>query len=516
MVTDEQVRKLMTLLSKNVPLSTAALKSGMDEKTARKYQRAGALPSALQARHDWRTRPDPFEEAWPELKELLKANPGLQATTLLDELQRRYPGRFADGQLRTLQRKLKIWRATEGPNKEVFFPQEHQPGELAASDFCHLSELNISIEGRHFPHLLYHFVLTYSNWETGSLCFSESFESLSAGLQAALWELGGVPQRHRTDSLSAAVHALGSPEEFQRSYKGLLDHYGMQGERIQVGQAHENGDVEQRHHRFKVALDQALMLRGSRDFASREAYTLFVRRLFTQLNAGRTQRFMEERRVLRALPGTGLDTRKSFRVRVGPSSTIRVQHNVYSVPSRLIGEWVEARLGVEDVELWYGQKLIECLPRLRGEYRHRVEYRHIIDWLVRKPGAFAHYRYREDLFPSSRFRIAYDQLRHNQPLHAEKEYLKILHLAARESEQRVEAALCHLLATGEPISSAVVKELVSMASESEMCIAQVTVNPVNLNDYDQLLEAPQWWPASSSGSAEMVSAGWAQDLQEAR
>lgn len=114
------------------------------------------------------------------------------------------------------------------------------------------------------------------------------------------------------------------------------------------------------------------MLRGSRDFESHEAYALFVRRLFGQLNAGRAARLQEERRVLRALPFQRLDTRKHFRVRVGPGSSIRVQHNVYSVPSRLIGEWVEVRLGVADLELWYGQRLVECLPRLRGEQRHRI------------------------------------------------------------------------------------------------------------------------------------------------
>jgi len=473
-------------------LSTAALKAGMDEKTARKYRRAKALPSTLKARHTWRTRPDPFEAVWSQVCELLEVNPGLQAITLLAELQRRYPGQFAMGQLRTLQRKLKVWRALEGPAKEVFFPQEHIPGELGASDFCHLSALGITIQGRPFPHLLYHFVLTYSNWETGGICFSESFESLSAGLQDALWELGGVPQRHRTDSLSAAVQDLKVPaadrrEEFRRSYTALLQHYGMRGEHTQAGHAHENGDVEQRHHRFKVALDQALMLRGSRDFNSREEYGIFLRQIFAQLNAGRTARLEEERPLLGPLPSARLNTRKLFRVRVSPGSTIRVQHNVYSVPSRLIGEWVEVRLGAEDLELWYGQRLIECLPRLRGEYRHRIAYRHIIDWLVRKPGAFAHYCYREDLFPSSRFRLTYDHLRVQQPRRADKEYLAILHLAARESEQRVEDALRLLLAGDEPITSRAVADLVA-SGQQPAPLTEVAVQAADLSAYDGLLE----------------------------
>src|SRR5262245_37075304 len=272
MVTDQQVRRLMKFVTGGEPLRRAAMKAGMDEKTARKYRRLGKLPSESRAPRTWRTHADAFAAVWPEVLALLQVNPGLQAKTLFEELQRRYPGQFQDGQLRRFQRKVKVWRATEGPPKEVFFPQHHEPGELAASDFCHLTGLGISIAGRPFPHLLYHFVLTYSNWETGSLCFSESFESLSAGLQQALFELGGVPKRHSTDSLSAAVHALDGVEGFVRRYEALLSYYRIVGEAIQPGRAHENGDVEQRHHRFKVALDQALMLRGSRDFESRAAY----------------------------------------------------------------------------------------------------------------------------------------------------------------------------------------------------------------------------------------------------
>jgi hypothetical protein len=225
-------------------------------------------------------------------------NPGLQAKTLFDDLQRRYPGRFADGQVRTLQRKTKAWRATEGPAKEVFFPQEHHPGVLCASDFSHMSSLGITIQRQAFLHLLYHFVLTYSNWETGTVCYSESFESLSLGLQNALFELGGVPQRHRTDRMGAAVQKPENPDEFTRRYEALLSHYSLAPEKIQSGKANENGDVEQSHRRIKEALDQALMLRGSRDFDSLECYLAFLRRVFEQRNAGRRSRLAEELKVL--------------------------------------------------------------------------------------------------------------------------------------------------------------------------------------------------------------------------
>ena len=271
----------------------------MDEKTARKYRRLGELPSEVKSPHTWQTRQDSFADVWEEVRTKLQANAGLQAKTLFQDLQRRNPGRFADGQLRTLQRRVKAWRALEGPAKEVFFAQRHEPGKLCQSDFTHMASLGVTIQGRPFDHLLYHFVLTYSNWQCATLCFSESFESLSEGLQNALWKLGGVPKAHRTDRLTTAVQKTDHPEEFTRRYAALLDHYGLAGRKTQAAHPNEIGDVEQRHWRFKTALDQALMLRGSRDFASVAQYVQFVSELQDQLNRGRKERLAEEMEVLR-------------------------------------------------------------------------------------------------------------------------------------------------------------------------------------------------------------------------
>src|SRR4051795_1066548 len=256
----------------------------------------------MQRKHTWRTRPDSFADFWDELAQRLQVDPGLQAKTLFEYLQEREPGRFQEGQLRTLQRRIKNWRALEGPPREVFFAQEHYPGELCQSDFTHCRELGVTINGQAFPHLIYHFVLTYSNWETGTICYSESFESLSEGLQNALWELGGVPTEHRTDRLSAAVNNLVDTREFTRAYEGLLRHYRMHGQKAGAGRANENGDVEQRHYRFKQAVDQELMLRGSRNFVSVAAYQLFLQKLFKRWNAGRQDRYLEEVNQLQALP----------------------------------------------------------------------------------------------------------------------------------------------------------------------------------------------------------------------
>jgi hypothetical protein len=344
-----------------------------------------------------------------------------------------------------------------------------------------MGKLEITIQGQFFDHLVYHFVLSYSNWETGMICFSESFESLSEGLQSALWQLGGVPKAHRTDRLSTAVHKADSPEEFTQRYRALLKHYDIDAEATNAVSPNENGDIEQRHHRFKKALDQALLLRGNRDFASREEYVAFLKKLFAQLNAGRRERFKDELEVLRPLPARKLEACKRQRVKVGPSSTVRVPHNVYSVDSRLIGETVEVRLYMEHLEIWYAQRLVDKLPRIRGTEKHRIEYRHIIDWLLRKPGAFENYRYRADLFPNHRFRMAYDLLRKNA-----KAYLALLNLAAKQGEARVDDAVRVLLEKGEVPDAEGVERLFG-SSEKVSAPTEVEISEVDLGTYDSLL-----------------------------
>ena len=322
MVTDKQVRRLFALVKTEANQEVAAAKAGMDAKTARKYLRQRRLPSEQAPLPRWRTRADPFEEVWGEVQPLLEVNPGLEAKAVFEYLQRCYPGQFQDGQLRTLQRRVKVWRGTEGPSKEVFFAQRHQPGQLGASDFTHMSDLGVTIQGQSFAHLLYHFVLTYSNWETGTVCFSESFESLCTGFQNAIWELGKVPQRHRTDRMSTAVNNMTNPAEFTERYEALLRYYGVQGEKIRTGQAQENGDVEQRHYRFHQTVDQELMIRGSRDFVRVEEYQSFLQGLFQRLNAGRKQRLAEEMSVMQEPPQRRMESYKREHVRVDSGSLI--------------------------------------------------------------------------------------------------------------------------------------------------------------------------------------------------
>jgi hypothetical protein len=469
---------------KNV--SIAAAKAGMSENTARKYLKSQQLPSDMKKDRFWRTREDPFEDVWDKIKEKLEVNPSLEAKTLFKWLQGEYRGKYSDGQLRTFQRKVKNWRATEGPAKEVFFPQQHKPGKLSESDFTNMNHLRITINYEPFYHLLYHFVLTYSNWEAVSICFSESFESLSAGLQNALWILGGVPEEHQTDRLTTAVQKASHPEEFTRNYAALLKHYKLKGKKIQTGKANENGDVEQRHFRLKKAVDQALLLRGSRNFESREEYEAFLYKLINQLNAGRKERFKEELKVLRELPPKRLEAYTSFTVRVRTSSTIRVKKNVYSVHSRLIGEEVTVRLFGDYLEVWYGQKKIETIPRLFGERKHSIQYRHIIDWLLRKPGAFENFKYRNELFPTSHFRMAYDFIKQHNPCRANKEYLKILQLAAQNTESGVNDAIYWLINQDRVVSFEAVEAIIS-TKQSLPQARDLELEEINLGHYDSLL-----------------------------
>lgn len=471
----------------------AAAKAGMDVKTARKYLRAGVVPSELKGDRHWRTRKDEFADVWSEVKQQLIAHPGLEAKTIFAALQRKYPNQFADGQVRTLQRRIKHWRATEGPALEVYFTQEHRPGELCESDFTHMTELGITIDGLPFEHLLYHLVLTYSNWETGTICFSESFASLSEGLQNALWKLGGVPFLHRTDRMTAAVNNLTDLADFQKNYEALMRHYGMEGRKIQTGRPNENGDIEQRHHRLKRALDQALLLRGHRNFLSIEEYQAFLGSLFDQINGGRKEKLAHEMEVLRPLPDRRFDRTKRVRVRVNVGSLISVDRNSYSVNSRLIGEIVEARIFPDRIDVFYGGQKIEQLPRLRGRTKYRVDYRHIIDWLVRKPGAFAGYRYREHLFPSSHFRKAYDFLKIVTPRRCDHRYLEILALAAKEGEARVEDALRLLLQTESGKQAIVNKQ--AFREFLDRCeqvpdLTDVQIADVSLSSFDQLFSQP--------------------------
>src|SRR6266508_2200116 len=328
MKTGHEVRRMINERKKGKTQEQAAARSGMSVRTARKYERLAQLPSQLKQPRG-RTRPNTFEQDWPWVQAQLERDPALQVKTLFDELCLLHPGRYQPVQLRTLQRHVALWRAQAGPAREVIFEQVHQPGRLGQSDFTHMDDLAITIASQPFPHLLYHFVLTFSNVEAIHLCFSESFEALAEGLESCLWQLGGVPEQHRTDNLSAAVVRIERSGErhYTERYQALMSHYAMQPSTNTPGEAHENGDVEQSHFRFKDARDQALRVRGSREFADRAAYLRFVSDRVRLCNQTRQARWGEQREHLSPLPRVPRDPVQELRVHVSRFSTIRVVRN---------------------------------------------------------------------------------------------------------------------------------------------------------------------------------------------
>jgi len=485
--TDTQVRRLMEEMQRHGSLGRAALRAGMDRKTARKYVRAGQLPSEVRAGHTWRTREDPFAQDWPVVVAMLDEVPELEAVTVFEHLRAQRPDAYTPGQLRTLQRRLRRWRAQRGPEREIFFPQAHRPGEALQTDFTHATELGVTIGGEPFPHLLCHSVLPYSNWEWATVCQSESLAALRRGVQATLFRLGGVPAVHQTDNSTAATHELSPGRRgFNAEYLALMEHFGLTPRTIAVGAKEQNGDVEASHRVLKRRLAQHLLLRGSRDFDSRAAYEQWLGENLDAANRLRQGRLGEELAVMRPLRVTRLPEYRAETAVVTSWSTIRVRRNTYSVPSRLIGETLRVHVYEQRLEVYHAGVVQLEVERLRGTGGHRINYRHVIWSLVQKPGAFARYRYREDLFPSLVFRRAYDALTEQlDGWQADVEYLRLLHLAASTMESRVETALAGLLEAGTCPSTAAVKAVVA---PDPIVVPALAVPAVDLGSYDGFLD----------------------------
>ena len=477
-VTNNQVRLLMKLLAKNKTIESASARADMSKNTARKYRDLGKLPSECKKERTWITRKDPFDEASIEIEELLENDEKTEAKTIFAFLQDKYPGKYQEGQLRSLQRKVKAWKITKGAKKEIFFCQKHKPGILGQSDFTHMNKMGITIQHKQFNHMLYHFALTFSNWEFAKICFSESYESLSEGFQSALFYLGKAPKYHQTDNLSSAVKNSSSKKGFTDRYLALLNHYKIEGRKIQPYSPNENGDIEQSHYRLKKDLEQSLILRRSKNFDSIEEYEVFLKKIIKKRNLSRTEKIKEEMDFLKELPIEPLSDFKKIITKVGRSSSIRVMQNTYSVPSRLIGANIEVRVYFDRLELFYGQKKITSIPRIIGKNKHRIDYRHIIHSLVKKPGAFENYKYKPDLFPNSFFRMAYDTLK-------TKEYLNLLLIASEEGEGKVTEALQFLIQEEKSIEISSIKNLIE---EEVNVLPKDNVKTINLKEYDALLK----------------------------
>ena len=489
--TDAQVRIIMREREKGRTLEQAAASANLrSRKTAAKYARLGKLPSELNQPRQYRTRLNPFEEDWPTVKGMLEDAPNLEAKTLFEWLCEQHPGRYQEGQLRTFQRHVATWRALNQKQVAVL-RQVHRPGEVLQTDGTWLTELGVTIQGQPFKCILIHCVLPYSNWEWGRIAQSESLAALRLGLQSTLIKLGHVPKYHRTDNSGAATYWPGAKaqtenkREYTDGYLQLLELYGLEPQTTNLDSPHENGDVESSNGGLKRAIEQYLLLRGSRDFESVEAYEDFLFDVMERRNRSREEHLAEEMETMKPLTATPLATNSQVRVRVTRGSLIRVQKNVYSVPTSLIGRWVTVRIHEWRLDVYYQTHLVATLSRLIGEKQHLVNYRHVIDSLIRKPGGFRDYRYRDDLFPSLVFRRAWERLNQWQsPRKADIAYLRILRLAARKMESEVAAALERLLTTTGRWDETDVED---MLQPEPIHVPHLTCGQVHLHQYDQLL-----------------------------
>lgn len=468
----------------------AAAMAGMSARTARRIERSDQLPSQ-RAERDWRTRPDPFADVWDgEVLPLLRQAPRLKAITLLRKLQDAHPGEFPDGMRRTLERRVNRWRALEGPNQEIFFPQEHLPGVQGLSDFTDMRDLHITIAGVPFDHRLYHFVLAFSRWEYAcSIDTGESFEALSRGLQNALWQAGGCPKEHRTDSLSAAFKNLQQEQDFTVRYEALLGHYDLVGTRNNAGLGHENGSVESSHRHLKDAIDQALILRGHRDFADRAAYDAFVREIVMRRNRRNAAAFNVEREYLRDLPPQRTSDFVEDEARVTRCSTFTVRGILYSAPSRLIGHRLKVRIYADRLDCYLSGALVHSIARASraGNNRRALDYRHFVEGLKHKPQAFKGLLFRDDLFPREAYRRTWEQLEAQlSQREACKTIVGLLELAAQHGVEAVLADRLNIL-----LAAGTLPDLDQLRREFAPREAQcpdVVVQTPPAADYDALLD----------------------------
>jgi len=446
MISAHRYAKLMQAYQETHNLSQSAAQAGIDRKTARRYLRAGKGPRHLQVAHTWRTREDPFGERWSLIESWLEREAHLQATSILEELKIQFPeDGFHQGHLRTLQRRLKAWRRRSGHPKSppIYFEQVHEPGRAIQLDWFHPRTFEVTIGGLPFPHRICQAVLTYSNWEHASVCHSESFLSLKTTLQDALWKLGGVPEHLQTDNSSTATHTLGGQgrkRAFNDNYLALSGYYGLRVQTINIGEAHENGDVESAHRHLRPAIRDALALRGSSDFESVAAYQSWLDGLVDRRNAGRQAKLTQERAVLRSLPPHRLPDYHELPCRVNKYGLARVGKSTYSLPATARGLNLRARIYERRIEIWDQDNCVAAFEEVRplcGE--SWIDWRHLILDLCRKPGAFSRFRWRSWFFPSAVWRGAYDHLLASySERRANNDYVHLLALALEEGLERIE------------------------------------------------------------------------------
>ncbi len=499
-----QVEKYMKARRQNHTQENAAIKAGISERSGRAIEQ-GKRTNPFKKERNWRTRPDPLATVWEsELQPMLEQTPTLQAITLLEYLQTKYPDDYPDKVWRTLQRRLKTWRALHGPMRAVMFSQTHEIGRQGLSDFTLLKKVSITIAGKSFDHLLYHFRLAHSHWSSIKVIQGgESYAALAQGLQEALQKLGGVPKEHRTDSLSAAFKNLNreAQEDITARYDAFCRHYGMIATRNNRGEGHENGSVESPHGHIKRRIEQALLLRGSYDFKSIKDYQTFIDEVVDMSNRRNAKAINLEREALLPLPKTSAADYSELRVVVSSSSTIDVRRVTYTVPSRLQAEVLTVRLYDDRLVCYLGHQHVISLQRIHlpkgGKRGRQVDYTHVIHSLAKKPQAFRYSRLRDDLLPDANYRFIWSSIDSRMPgKDACKFMVGLLHMAALYNcEKPLGEAVLLALNEDKPLSLSSLQKQFCKNPHNQLEDVQI-IHP-ELENYNQLI--PSQLPQQSQG-----------------
>jgi hypothetical protein len=501
-VTDHQMRLYMTFRQTDGPAVSAA-KASISTATAYRFEQDHRLPSSRKVVRG-RRRPDPLADFFDaEVVPMLTAAPDLRAVSIFDEMQRRHPDLSA-GARRTLERRIRAWRAIHGADQEVIFRQLHEPGRMGLSDFTDMTDLGVTIAGVRLDHRLYHFRLAYSGFEHAHVILGgESYVALAEGLQNALWALGGAPFEHRSDSLSAAFRNLDhdAREDLTRRYDALCAHYGMQPTRNNRGVAHENGGIESAHGHLRKATRDALLMRGITDFDDLASYRRFIDEIVSRKNAHHAKRIAAERPALQLLPGQRTCDHEETVVTVTSSGGFTLRKVFYTVPSRLIGHRLRVRLYDDRLDLFIGGTLLMTLTRGRaaaGKHAHVVDYRHVIHALRRKPMALLNLVYRDQLFPRDAYRLTFDRLLEKIP---EKSACRLMvDLLALAHERGCETELAMLLAAD--LAAAQLPDIAALRARfapDPTTLPEIVVQLTPLIAYEALLGAdigPQWGDAA--------------------
>ncbi|ANT54494.1 IS21 family transposase [Mesorhizobium amorphae] len=492
-VTDHQLRLFMKFRKTNTT-AVAAAKASISTATAYRIEKDSRLPSQKKVPRQ-RRRPDPLAEIFDaEIVPLLRAAPGIRPVAIFDEMIRRHP-ELSIGIRRTIERRIRSWRAIHGEEQEVIFRQVHEPGRMGLSDFTDMAAAGVTIAGQTLDHRLYHFRLAYSGFEHAHVVLGgESFVALAEGLQNALWSLGGAPREHRSDSLSAAFRNLDKDarEDLTRRYDELCGHYGMTPSRNNRSIAHENGSIEGPHGHLKRALNDALLMRGSSDFDDLAAYRRFVDEIVSRVNARNSKRIDIERTELQELPVRRTSDYEEVTVRITSSGGFTLRKVFYTVPSRLIGHRLRVRLFDDRLDIFIGGTQIMTLPRGRasstGKHNQVVNYRHVIHSLRRKPMALLNLVYRDQLFPREAYRRTFDKLMERLP--EWQACRTMVELLAMAHERGCESELADQLT-----AALQARRLPDMAALRERFapdparLPRVVVRLAPLNDYEALLGA---------------------------